>query len=71
MTESGTTSGSTIWNVNYALEHSREKSSEIETHHGWPWRVATNFGENNVAMLVMRLLLRGFSIAFLTHDNAF
>lgn len=40
-------------------------------YNGWPWRIATNVGENNIAMLVMRLFLRCFRAAFLTHDNAF
>jgi len=46
-------------------------SSEISAYHGWPWRVATNFGENNIAMFIMRLLLWCFSTTFLTHENAF
>lgn len=71
MTESGTASGSTIYGKDYAFQHSEEIPSEIAAHHGWPWRVATDFGEDNIAMLVMWLLLRGFSTALLTHDNAF
>ena len=71
VTESGTVSGSTIYGKYYAFQCSREMSSEIAAYHGWPWWVSTDFGENNIAMFVVWLLLRGLSTAFLTHDNAF
>lgn len=33
--------------------------------------VGTDFGENNTVIFMVRLLLRTFSVAYLTHDNIF
>jgi hypothetical protein len=46
--------------------------SEIVTYREWPWPgVGTDFGENNIVTFMVGFFLRAFSVAFLTHDNAF